>query len=269
MRFRIVNSRLNNIGKAQKELKTKFMSHKVYFLYIIKSMGLLHCKQTIAVNLLIMSNCQHGCPPLAEDDPHRAAMRSLFGVLLYTGDNSARTLQENGADLAAAADAIAQLELHDDIDYQVLAKLFLFVGTDMILSGAPAPMIITTLCILLYILDGKEEKGQTVLTGPDGQPDYLATASHRTSQQPNDLDSFRSVVRFFAKRIPCNCLDETKQDFHKREGMCNYSKCHRMVAPSKLRGCVACRKAAKYCSKDCQHADWPSRKESQGILHGG
>jgi hypothetical protein len=117
----------------------------------------------------------------------------------------------------------------------------------LIMSGAPAPMIITTLCILLFILDGKEEKVQTVLTGPDGHPDYLATASHKTFQQPNDLDSFQSLVRFFAKRIPCNCLNETKQDFHK--------------TCSKLRFCVACRKAAKYCSKECQHADWPSRKE--------
>jgi hypothetical protein len=198
-------------------------------------------------------------------------MIRMFGVL-YTGDNnnSARTtLQENDADLAAAANAIAQMEMDllcdGSIDYQVLEKLFVFVGTDMILSGSPAPMILTTLFILLYI-DGKDEKEQAELTaaGPsDGRTNYITVSNVKTSQQQmNDLDSFPSVVRFFAKRIPCNCLDGTTQEFHKREGMCNYSKCHRMVvAHSKLRGCIACNKVAKYCSKECQRADWSIRKE--------
>jgi MYND finger len=81
------------------------------------------------------------------------------------------------------------------------------------------------------------------------------------------LDSKRNLVRFFASRIPCRCLDQKKREYQEKLGKCNNRNCGKSVLDATLMNCGNCQ-IYKYCSKDCQAQDWPEHKKVCRILTG-
>jgi hypothetical protein len=83
-------------------------------------------------------------------------------------------------------------------------------------------------------------------------------------QRQAALDSRRSLARFFAKRIPCNCLDEIRRETRgERLGKCQ--ACRTSADDAALFDCAACR-LVKYCCKECQVRDWPEHRVHCNIL---
>lgn len=70
----------------------------------------------------------------------------------------------------------------------------------------------------------------------------------------------RSLVRFFATRISCSCLDQKKAETKAlpKIGSCYY--CGEIKVRSTLTLCAGC-KMEQYCSKECHRAAWPSHKD--------
>ena len=71
----------------------------------------------------------------------------------------------------------------------------------------------------------------------------------------------RSLVKFFMKRVPCNCLDEMYAQLKittPKMGDC--INCHKRIERSKQHICTGC-KRVMYCSKACQLAHVPSHKD--------
>lgn len=77
--------------------------------------------------------------------------------------------------------------------------------------------------------------------------------------------SDQTVVRFFAKRSPCNCLDEhlRKVECLPKMGFC--SGCHKSFEFMDLRKCTRCN-LAHYCSRSCQVSDWPVHEKDCPLL---
>jgi len=81
-----------------------------------------------------------------------------------------------------------------------------------------------------------------------------------------DLDSRRNLVKFFRKRIPCNCLDDEWEALKdERTGKCTL--CSKTAEDASLFNCSKCG-LIKYCSKDCQVKDWPDHKSLCKELRG-
>lgn len=77
-----------------------------------------------------------------------------------------------------------------------------------------------------------------------------------------NLNSQRNLLRFYAKRIPCHCLENMKQAAKEAtpEKVGDCRACGKTQRDAELLNCSACG-VIKYCSKECQVKDWPSHKE--------
>ena len=102
--------------------------------------------------------------------------------------------------------------------------------------------------------------------------DYMAVRLHKTKAFPNLSKMFEllnaddhTLVSYYRKRIPCDCLDEKYKEVKsvKKMGWCFNPNCRqteRQVERSKMFSCTRC-SMANYCSVECQKADW---KEHRG-----
>ncbi len=73
-----------------------------------------------------------------------------------------------------------------------------------------------------------------------------------------------TLVKFFQRRIPCSCLDDTYEEVKSitKLGLCFNPRCNcpdRLVKHSKTMYCDRCR-SVTYCSRKCQKADWSRHK---------
>eukprot|EP00980_Cylindrotheca_fusiformis_P009376 scaffold2049_cov108-Cylindrotheca_fusiformis.AAC.2 len=68
------------------------------------------------------------------------------------------------------------------------------------------------------------------------------------------------VTAFYAKRIPCSCLDEKHAALKALPKMSRCAYCRRIRLRSDLMLCVRC-KFVHYCSEQCQRADWKNGHE--------
>ncbi len=71
----------------------------------------------------------------------------------------------------------------------------------------------------------------------------------------------REVIRFFSKRIACNCLKQPYEEAKKAQPtrLGNCAKCGPGKNRDNLMYCQRC-KYVQYCSRDCQKAHWPEHK---------
>ena len=75
-----------------------------------------------------------------------------------------------------------------------------------------------------------------------------------------------TLVKYFRRRIPCNCLNERYNEVKHltKLGICYNPDCplpDRKSERCKLRHCTKCCQA-NYCSIECQRADWKSHKKT-------
>ena len=84
------------------------------------------------------------------------------------------------------------------------------------------------------------------------------------------LGDEHTIVSFFRKRVPCNCLDDKYNEVKSitKIGFCHNPNCslpERKTVRSKMLYCTQCRKA-NYCSRECQVAHWPTHKEYCALI---
>ena len=80
------------------------------------------------------------------------------------------------------------------------------------------------------------------------------------------LCDMHTLISFFKKRIPCQCLDKKYKEVKSmtKIGLCCNFECSlpdRMTAKSDMLSCSGCR-AACYCSAECRKTGWPHHMET-------
>jgi hypothetical protein len=65
-----------------------------------------------------------------------------------------------------------------------------------------------------------------------------------------------NLTRFYKHRLPCSCLNKTKEKKVEKMGQCTFEGCGEMKPIVRLSACAGCQ-VATYCCVDCQRNDWP------------
>jgi len=193
--------------------------------------------------------CQHGCPPprLGHYDPTADGMRILMNHLALSGREAAvKMLQDCPACL-------------NETTLKVLAS----TGTNCFLNDGElrgpnprgqAELMAVKLAEIILIFENVVPPS----SGPQSNDAFMNKQDQKWIQDMLNLDSRRKLAKFYAKRIPCNCLDDVKQAARDdRTGKCN--SCWKTAEDASLLNCSACG-LVKYCSKECQVEDWSKHK---------
>jgi hypothetical protein len=216
-----------------------------------------HSKQKAS---LIMQDCKHGYPPAIRSDgrdPHRIAIRALLEML---DENE----QRYGPDGCGRVTAPEFLTKYSHVVDETMVKHILASGTKIILMKESNSIMMARAlaevctCLRSFILG---QQHQVDSTGPDGESDWDLT-SRKLFNEIASMDSDRAVIKYFAKRVSCHCLADERRETRQgpKTGRCMASGCGRRVIDSSLMNCAGCR-LVKYCSKECQKADWSNHKE--------
>lgn len=96
----------------------------------------------------------------------------------------------------------------------------------------------------------------TVLTF-EAEPSWEVTATVR--DLVNDCNE-RETVRFFSKRIGCDCLKDKRRQLKSQPKLSVCCGCKRKMDRKKLMLCTGCN-FHQYCSKECQKSDWLEHRE--------
>jgi len=134
---------------------------------------------------------------------------------------------------------------------QIVTSLLLDIGTNMILFDENLDRIIHVMGSIL-ILDQYQGNGDY------SSARFLASKKFNRIRDGNERD----VIKFFNKRIPCECLQDRYEKVRRnvpKIGRC--WMCRHEVVRSKLMVCGRC-KVAHYCCRECQIEDYPSHKDS-------
>ena len=94
---------------------------------------------------------------------------------------------------------------------------------------------------------------------------YDLWSYRKANELSKDTCDEHTLVSFFRKRIPCKCLDKRYKEVKSIEkmGHCDNPDCplpDGKAVLSKFMNCERCQ-MMKYCSIECQKANWPYHKE--------
>ena len=198
--------------------------------------------------------CTHGCPALPAPD-HAV---SLFMDALWANSND-----KTSYDLFMSNTVVNHRQVWgDDATLRKLAlDIMVVIGTNFILDTDDHG--IKHAEVLAIKMSGVEHYNGN---GNGG----FKLAISKASLVADDLrcGGEREVIRFYLKRISCTCLKAKYSLIKKSQPtrMSGCSICKQVTVRSSMMLCGRC-KAAQYCCRECQAANWPSHKGICTIIH--
>jgi len=94
---------------------------------------------------------------------------------------------------------------------------------------------------------------------------FEGTVYGRSERQATDMKKTvtdRGLKIYLANKIPCNCMSGLKKAAKRAPKMNLCFHCQKEDVRDNIRKCSRC-KVARYCSKECQKADWASSHKDQ------
>ena len=147
---------------------------------------------------------------------------------------------------------------------RLVLDILVHIGTNMLLCEGSNPInnkrfdIANPLCVAQSIM---------VLEHFNGTDDVDVVMNSRVVRSKwNDLwlgdgSTKRDALKFYRKRITCECLKKMHLEARKKEpkmGMCHH--CREEMERVSLFACGRCM-VGQYCSRECQVAQWPAHKQ--------
>ena len=166
--------------------------------------------------------------------------------------------------LLATIDNYSEIWENEQVKSMLQARL-LSNGANLLLDGGNdlAVMHAAGMAMAIVVLGFHE---------PGKRPEEVLESSENFKLLHKHADVFdccqRAVTKFYAKRIPCSCLDQRyalSRALLTKTGLC--SNCKQRKERSKLFMCQACR-LDFYCGEECQKAHWPVHKKDCKINRG-
>ena len=204
--------------------------------------------QRLMINATSTTMCSHGCPPLS---PYE---EEIFEGFINAFIATFRSVEKVGPALVIAH--------HTTSDkYADVYDTKLDTVISILLSGG-------TQCIL----DGNNETAQRDAMLACYFENYAAVCLRNTQATSNmtkmpDLNGAddHTLVSYYKKRIPCDCLDKKYKEVKSvtKMGHCFNPSCSlpdRKVERSKMFSCSRCGEV-NYCSVACQKANWKDHKQ--------
>lgn len=201
----------------------------------------------------IRPGCMHGCPPAPATDDH---------IMFQCWELIRRELEAPGRSCVLKLMEMVLCEyepiLHTPSLKTTFRKLVIAKGTSLLLYDLASnimtegPSVIADLILLMDDYD----KQRGLFDGGHGQH-YLSTM--QKIRDLHDGDQRRALTRFYARKIPCNCLHEhdAVAKTEEKRGYCFH--CKKVLELRHLNLCNGC-KYNQYCSVECQREDWPLHK---------
>ena len=198
--------------------------------------------------------CRHGRPPFSPDEGK--VCKEFLNAYLDLA--SLFELFDRGYFLSQAIVAVTQATARKYANVscsrmETVISILLLTGTQCILGGDKKYAQLNAFLSFYF-------------------QDFMAVNVHKTKAtigwaKIGELESAddHTLVSYYRKHTSCSCLDEIYKEVKslKKMGMCYNPKCshpERMVERSKMFSCTRCGDA-KYCSVECQKADWKDHKE--------
>jgi len=209
--------------------------------------------------------CTHGfdhIPNWMDTDYHRCILSLLLGILTANEEHQAFFCGGDFIDRFAHGWNISYLSSaqvwEDSVEIERIKSAFLSMGTQAILENE-------RLCKDSSI--GKAAYIVRFIEIFTSTREHSKIIEASIASELIGADS-RTLVSFFRKRIPCNCLDAKYEEVKDRKKM---GTCFNKYCPlpggrmerSKMSCCSKCNQAT-YCSRECQLIHWPNHKKSCG-----
>jgi hypothetical protein len=224
----------------------------------------------------VRRKCKHGFS--AAFPPERNVL-AIYNHLIETIHRTKNTHPADSVGMNAMLLLLVRFSKILATDDNLLSKLkeyMIVAGTDIFLEGEPGYNArgvdprgskVHHLCLAKFLaqaISGIEHKDLAEGEGSKNYKETLENLEKETiafSKKIRDLahDGERSVTRFFAKRISCNCLKDKYDRVKHQIKMGECFGCGKKMGFNNLLYCTRC-SVVNYCSKKCQVEHWPRHK---------
>jgi len=138
--------------------------------------------------------------------------------------------------------------IHSDLVDDRLEKVILASATESLLNGNRQRAMITANIMFVLLMDR--------------HPSFCKGKEPNSCGLSSTVFTYRGMISFVAKRIPCSCLDGLRlqaKQFAKTDLCC---RCFSATAKEKLFVCARCKRVS-YCSKECQKTHWSEEHKDE------
>ena len=205
--------------------------------------------------------CNHGCtlPPMGSLIEFYVYH---YATLLDKRFDEHEEWRGDGLPFEAAKCLYAHQEAREDVNkhynqrgerlersqWSAMAECLVHLGTEYLLRGDRDPRYKEMATSVAWAVSSFEPG--------DPKSDPVKMRTERSLIEGNERD----IVRFFSKRINCDCLKQKRKDTKSETVLSWCNHCKKRRIRKQLMVCTGCNYSL-YCSQKCQSADWPFHKK--------